>query len=752
MKNLARHIIEISIILYIVFLLRPLYKNIAEPIMALTLVCCMVFLFLKITMRQKIEFNFNFLKKILTHFSIKKEYNIKLLHLAPLPIAASLIAANALFVAFSYRNTAGLKYNLLIHEYNIIEKIFSIYIFYALFTLLFYAFGQKLLSLLNINLKTRLEGFIFSIGVGLVPFIFSIFLITTLEFLYSWAVWIILFIIFIFSFKEIKSILHKIKKYKITILPYDKLSILKNTIFFFVIISLSLSFVFIIKPVAIDADSLNMYFNAPVIYVDHHKYIPINTTGIMGQNNEMLYAGILSITDTVFIAHFQLMFFILCIIVFYLLAKKLFSEKYALLSIITIYFIPWNFYFIHTNKVEMFLSFYLSLILFSLFLWKENMQNKKILYLIGIFSGIAMGIKYTAILLIAPVYLIVLLILIQKKQVRLLLGPVVLSVLLSILLFYPWAIKNQIYFDSPNPITIQNKTSSFGCDKDFKKTIRDEVSHLNFGKSDDKLIDLIFIKTIIEQSTKIGTDSNLMNFFSIGPVIIFLLFFIFFRKKNISTIFFITAIYFALWHLLPFGGRPWYAFFGVYLAYFLLPYILLKYKKIFIFYILIILPLNMQYSLNSPGKPMEYLIGSQDKKEYIKKNVHIYNASNYINNLKLKDSDKVLQVGDNGSFPIKNNHKILIRDLYLTKTGCALYNDNGENYYKTLKNNQVKYIVTGTKFSNTNYDKHMSKSIAGEKTNDNIKIYESLARFFIFSKNYTEQVYIDDTHIIYRLK
>ena len=235
------------------------------------------------------------------------------------------------------------------------------------------------LKLGEINKKDKI---IFSYGLGFIISSLVIFLIAVFGLLYQGVVLSLVITSALLSFKYLKENYLNVFRFKFEINFRDK----KNIIFLFLL--LSVHFVFITKPNPITTDDLHTYWNAPLEYTRTHSYLPMtNTKGSSAtQNTEMLYAGIISLTDTRYIIHFQFFAFLFFLFTVHRLAELYFNKRIASLAVLSSTLIPWNFYYITTVKVEM------SLLLFSamttLALYKFFLSKKQAcLILFAIFSA-----------------------------------------------------------------------------------------------------------------------------------------------------------------------------------------------------------------------------------------------------------------------------------------------------------------------------------------------------------------------------
>ena len=147
-----------------------------------------------------------------------------------------------------------------------------------------------------------------------------------------------------------------------------------------------------------------------------------------------------------------------------------------------------------------------------------------------------------------------------------------------------------------------------------------------------------------------------------------------------------------LWY--PLGaGRPWYGLFGVIMFYALLPYLLLKSKKLLYLYLPFAFVTVVLANLSACASNINYLIGKENADEYAFNAVPHYKTAQHINNLNLSSDKKIIIAGDFKAAYINGNDQLIeYIDPYLSKTGYMM--DRGENYfYNYLQDNSIQYII-----------------------------------------------------------
>lgn len=706
---------------------------------------------------KKIQF---IIKNFINFEILEKKFSIKIKYVFfILPIFAFLVANLSLLIATKYVFLKITPFNdFLWGELNIIQKIFSSYLFYLLMTFLVYALGRKILKIAGLKFDSGLEKFIFSVGIGFVPFMFTTYFIALAGWLYSWVIWLIVAIFFIFALSEAKKIIAELKKTELEISFNNSWRIYKNLIILILLIIFTLLIVNSFKPIATDGDDLHTYYNAPYLYVSYHQFKPLKhfEGANTGQNTEMVYAGIMSILGSRYIMHFSLYSFLLIALGVYSMLKKIFNDRFAILGLLTVSLIPWNWYLLTTIKTDFFLSFYLILIIYLFYLWQKNNFQSKYLYLIGVLAGISIGIKYNAFLIIIPLYFaIVITIYLNKKQLSKYLKPMLISVVLVIIFFSPWGIKNQIYFNNvlyPFEFIQKNTSKLNGFYSDpLSSSARDrEILYWRFYY--DRLSITNFFKIIFYKSTR-PIENPSFNNFGFIPLLMAPFYFLLLKDKKILYFIFILIFSIALWYLTA-GGRTWYMYSTIILLSAALPYLFLQSKELILFF-LIFTFLSFSTVININKHNSKYLIGDYDDNAY-KSVSSYYNLINYINDLKLKSDEKILTFS---SLFIEKNDQSTIKDDILIKSGYSL--KKGDTFYKeVLKNASIKYIYL-PKYQNPCYIARSMisniKEISSEEYQQKFQetpplICKDIANLIKFLDNNAKLIYDNGDHAFYKIQ
>jgi len=722
-------------------------------------------LFLFIFIGLKNTLNVNYWQSAIRRLFSNTKFSIGLVRIFLSAFFVSIIIANIFLFdfVFSERIIASSVVDFLFYEANIWLRVSTLFLFYAVFIILFWSLGAKIMALIKIKLKGSLESFLLSFGLGLIPLMFGVLLLSFLGLLYAPVVWLFVFLLSALSIKQIIGNVKFLAKRKFKFYIDAPWNTFKTLVLLVLFILLCFSFVINIKPFPITTDDLHTYYNAPALYAAYNEFRPLyqQATANMGQNTEMIYTAIISTLSTKYIIHLQLLFLVLTALGFYAFIKNLFGPRRAFWGTLFIIFIPWNPYYFSTVKVEFILAFYSIITLLLLYHWHRE-HNNAWLYLFGALAGVAMGIKYSAVLLILPLLLLILFFLLKSKQPgKIILKEYIVMLFLIFIFFSPWAIKNQIYFKNifyPREVPgLLANHNPLGLDynMEYKKARNTEINYLRHAQTGSKYSPKNIVTSLWRQSTGHKIDRGAWINFGFLPFVALALGLIVTRRKKVVLILGLTTAYFFLWYCLE-GARPWYAFFGIMAVTAFVPVVFWKYKKILgIILLLTFFSFLVNTFVIVPN--IKYLLGAIDDQEYREITIPYSDLADYINyELRPTLSEKILIVKDFRVAFIDNNDQLVLVDQYFDKINYALHqgSDEFKNY---LNKHSIAYIVD-SRVNEKNFMTWLQKhSISKDEylqnyTSQAPSIYEDFQVMSDFLQNQTELLYNDDDYSLYKIK
>jgi len=311
--------------------------------------------------------------------------------------------------------------------------------------------GRQFLKWLKINFSSQLEGFVFSTAIGLGVIAYSILFLGACGVLYRSVVWVLLVVFFLLF------VVNPVRKFGRGFLsnrqerflcrnPYGFPTYISVAI---IVVALFLTVVSAVVP-PVYYDILLYHYGAPNIYIQNHKivYIPEIVHSNFPFTVEMLYTLGLLIGRETLANLINMTFGILSAMSVWCLTRKYFSKKVALLatavfsssaSVIELSVLP---------TVDIALTFFNTLLLLSLLNWLHN-REQRWLYIMGVFAGICMGIKYTAMLLCFGLGFIIIATRMLIDREGKLFKKVFIYSLVAFAIFSPWLIKNLYYTGNP---------------------------------------------------------------------------------------------------------------------------------------------------------------------------------------------------------------------------------------------------------------------------------------------------------------
>jgi len=694
----------------------------------------------------------------------KTKFSISLVRIILYAFFITIVIANIFLFDFiaCKRIAASSIADFLFYEANIWMRISTLFLFYAVLIILLFSWGEKVMAFIKIRLKDNLESFLLSLSLGLIPLMIGITLLAFLGLLHALAIWLLVLLLSALSTKQIINNIKLLARAKFKLNIDTPKNTFKTLALLVLFVLLCFSFVINIKPFPITTDDLHTYYNAPALYAAYNEFRPLyhHATANMGQNTEMIYAAIISALGTKYIIHLQLLFLVLTALGFYVLIRKLFGPRRALWGTLFVLFIPWNPYYFSTVKVEFILAFYSVIMLLVVYYWHRERKSTW-LYLFGALSGVAMGIKYSAVLLILPLLFLIFFLLMKGKSARKnALKEYLIMISLLVVFFSPWAIKNQIYFKNifyprevPGLLESHNP-AGLDYNKEYKKAKNTEINYLRHALVGYKYSPKNIAASLWRQSTGYKIDRGAWINFGFLPFVALALGLIVTRRKKVFLILGFLFAYFFLYYVLE-GARPWYAFFGIMAATAFAPLIFWRYKKI-LGIIMLITFFSFLVNIFVLTPNIKYLLGAIDEREYRAVTIPYSDLADYINNeLRPATNEKILIAKDFRVAFINNNDRLVLVDQYCDKINYALHqgSDEFKNY---LSKHSVLYIVD-SKVNERNFTAWLNKhSVSKDEYLKNYtgvvpSIYEDFRVMGVFLQNQAELLYNDDNYSLYKI-
>jgi len=292
--------------------------------------------------------------------------------------------------------------------------------------------------------STPLEEIAFSAALGLGALSLLTFGLGLVGLFHRWLFWLLFLVLAVILFPQIRAIVNQLREGPI--LPTG--TRLNRTLAIYLGFILTLAFFQCLTP-PIAWDSQVYHLTGPKLYLQAHRLpvdIDIPYLGFPSLLEMLFTAGLLLKGDIVAkLIHYAYGF--LTLLALFAFAGRYFNRKVAWLSMAIFYSVPSLVLISTWAYVDLGLIFYELTAFYALMRWLEA-KDKRWLALTAILCGLAMGVKYTSVILPITLALVIALKvrpegLKEMAQVLLLFG------LLAIVVASPWYLKN--FFSTGNP-------------------------------------------------------------------------------------------------------------------------------------------------------------------------------------------------------------------------------------------------------------------------------------------------------------
>lgn len=587
----------------------------------------------------------------------------------------------------------------------------------GLICLIALAIGRKILRLLRIEGESILEASIFSLGLGFGSLSLMMFFLGILKLYYAWVIYCVLGILAIFSFFELK---------KIRLLEFLSSPHKQESRIFVVFLSAILGIAAMINLIGtftppIFYDSLVFHLAVSSLYKIGHgiRYLETIFTSQFPQNMQMLYTLSLLLGTDILAKLIHWLMGIFVVLLVFAFGRKYFDYRVGLLAAAIFYTIPMVAMQSRATGVDLSLTFYELSAVFALANWfminRRDKSPKAVkngwLTLAAIFSGLAMGVKYTAIysFLLLAVSVLLGSVLVHKMRLKISLAKAFLFCAVATALFSPWLIKNAVYTGNPfHPFlsnVFKSEDSYFGSEYTPTDTVYLDKEAKKWGRFPTRNIKewLIFPWTL----TKGGNDSNSF----VGPIFLYLLPLLFFLRKDDLTKFLILlgSVWFLAWSLIATRNLRYFIS-GLTLFAIVVSYLLLRTEKENRFFSRTVLFLVSLMFINNVGwsviiltttrDPWGLFLGRESREEYLSRDrigynlmPYYYPVVHYINK-NLPIDAKVLFIGEaRGYYCQRDFVTSLAEDPYSIVTRLVRFCKDTDELLEKLNSLGISHVL-----------------------------------------------------------
>lgn len=348
-------------------------------------------------------------------------------------------------------------------------------------------YGWQILKLLTGRTALNLENLIFSIGLGFGLLSFFTLSLGLCNLLYYRLLLLLLSLLCLpIVYQTIRWLL-KFPKYR----RRHSLFVFRSVHFWlilFLFLVLAQLNIALLPPYEYDA--LEYHFGAPDYYLQQHKitYVPGNVYANFPANVEMLYTFGMLLNNDITGKLFQFYFGILTALTLFSLGKKLWSESAGAIAAVIFSALPLTFIVNLQANIDLALAGYSALAFFAFLNWTRE-RNRPHLVLMGIFIGLGLGCKYTAMLTIAiPLFLLMLVhVFVMQKdaeqratdKIKGLGFHALCLIFCAFILVLPWCIKNLIFTSNPIFPLFYNILGGYGWTSELATKFM--KAHLSFN-------------------------------------------------------------------------------------------------------------------------------------------------------------------------------------------------------------------------------------------------------------------------------
>jgi 4-amino-4-deoxy-L-arabinose transferase-like glycosyltransferase len=586
----------------------------------------------------------------------------------------------------------------------------------ALFIIILFlsALGRYILKYFHLEWNSFSEELCFSFTTGSGTFILLIIVLAYIKLFFEIVIISLFFILFILIYKEAKYFITEVYNEFSKFLSSKKTHEERVFISFTFIATLLTLLAALTPPFFYDA--LSYHLAVPHKYLANHGFcfLPLNYFSNFPANLGMLFALGLSLSGGLLAKLLSWMYAPLTALAVYSFSKSFWGKKIGIFSAAILIYTPGVMILSTLTSVDLAVTFYSFMSLYSILYWFKFSQKRWFIFS-GIFCSIAIGTKYTAILVSFFTLEIILFIhsyFVKKKSFLNGIKHCIYFCFIVLLCFSPWLIKNLIYTNNPlYPFSYSIFKSNSIEMNDYSQVMRrigNPIHRWFYSYKDNKSSLVEGIKIILTSPWRITMTTN----GAAGKTgIIFLLglpFLLFLKKIPlfIGYLLFFSATVFMVWiFFLPWMLRfafPMFPALSIILAYTLVELLeSYSFKKWITIGISIALTYNLFLFFSetiSILRPFSYLFANQSKEEFlVSHGVNYFPVIEWANNMIPEDS-RILFIGELRGYYCKRDYLQHVGIAAVDEEKLILRNlikkfDNTEDIIRELNNLGITHIL-----------------------------------------------------------
>jgi 4-amino-4-deoxy-L-arabinose transferase-like glycosyltransferase len=417
----------------------------------------------------------------------------------------------------------------------------------------------------------------------------------------------------------------------------------------FIVLFMFLNLSVVLTP-PISKDALIYHLVGPRIFAQNHGigFISGNFYTNFPFTTEMLFATGMLLKGPILAKLIHFSFGVLTLVAIFQWTASRSTVSAGLLAAAVYYTLPLVAKLSGWAYVDLSLTFFVLLMITALLDWKESHQTGFLL-LVGMFGGLAMGTKYSGIVMVLIILLGAVLFLRSENHLRnLQIGPKAILVLfIAAVVASPWYLKNWILTGNPTYPFLYSLFNGREWSQEMAKTYAMFLSFVGSGPGILNYLRLPWDVCFVGGAGRPDFDGYIGPIFLLVPILSIAV-----RPKSVDIrlMLFFSLLYFVLWGMLIQQLRlllPIFPVLSIVLA--LLIHkgskAWLRTRLCILFFCLFTLAINLYFHLDYVRRiaPQKYLSGIQTEAQFLKSHLPSYPAIEYIND-HLTDQDKVLFV------------------------------------------------------------------------------------------------------------
>jgi len=487
----------------------------------------------------------------------------------------------------------------------------------------------------------------------------------------------------------------------------------------------------------------------PSIYIQYHRIlpVPVNLYSNFPMTGEMLYTLALLLESDILAKLINFIFGPLILLAIFSFSSRYLNRKIALLAAVIFYTAPLVGMNSILTTVDLELTLFSTGSIYALVNWFHS-KKRNWLISAGIFSGFALGTKYTAILLVFILLGLGILlkrILEDREKFPKALKELVIFGLVALVVASPWYIKNMIYTGNPiYPFLYKIFGGNYWSDFNAQRWMIHLKGHGVKGTTFWNYLRLPWLVTVGEGSFGWGSISPL--FLLSMPLILFV------RRLNrvIKYLAIYSGIYFLFWAFSQQYFRsllPCLVFLSIIAAYLLLRLASFKKHLFWLVSLLLVVVFTSNLYCFVSGEaslfyPWPVAFGLEKRGHYLAQHLPYYEVINYAN-YHLPPRAKILFIGETRGYYCKR--KFIANTAFNDTVIVDLIRDSGtiEKLLEKLKELEITHIL---------YNSREARRLTEQYNYFNWRDEREMELYEDFRQNCLKQICAKNNVYLYRIR